>query len=515
MSYKDQTQRSLDTAPGFLIRSPGMPHRTVLPNWDHETQIRIFPAPHEDGGFKCTRESSVDNDFSDAVWAEPVARSLGVKEQFTYIDRIPGVSGKTPTSLFIDGITTLIKEKPREVPEAWLKWTEGGKTRAAKVQKVKTHIFWQGMELMRKGKMLKNAQGQLQPQWPVLIMGAVSLQMSFEMAGNKRVPTYQGAAPESIKGDDLASRAQRDQIYAQMFMIGDWCSIEHGRIMSIFQASASDTFEKPHYSFKLLGEFPLTSIADVIRQQWRPWDQLLRYHTAEEHVQMLCRAFPAEAVDYVFGATDLRDLLPATYKDAWKRYQATLHTWAPGFPTQGQPQQMPQGMYSYPPQQGTAAPQPNQGTAAPQLPPGVPTPQYQVQAPQPIQPMQAPMNPYQTQAPQPTLPVSAPQPTAPQPTAVGGMQVNFSGAPIEDSPDEGAIMQSGGFAETPQEFEYQQYAQAPAPAVAPQPTMPVQQPAPLVQGTPAGASPVVDQAQLQKALENLKNQRDKAARGGS
>ena len=137
MGYKAQVSRSLDTSPGFLIRAPNAPHRTVLPNWDKETQIRVFPQPHQDGGFRCMREGSTDNDFSDAVWSEPVARSLGVKEQFTYVDRIPGVTGKTPTSRFVEAIMSLIEEKPRDVPESWLGWIKGGKGRAAKVQKIK------------------------------------------------------------------------------------------------------------------------------------------------------------------------------------------------------------------------------------------------------------------------------------------------------------------------------------------------------------------------------------------
>ena len=208
MGYKQQVARSLDSSPGFLIKNPEAPHRTVLPNWDHETQIRIWPKPHADGGFECMREGSDDNNFGGAVWAEPVARSLGVKEQFTYIDRIPGITGKTPTSRLIEAVTSLIEDKPREVPESWIGWIKGGKKRAAKVQKTKTHVFFQGMEIMRKGELLQNESGQLQPMFPALVMGAVSLQMSFEELANTRVQDFQGPMPESIPGDDAAARTQ-------------------------------------------------------------------------------------------------------------------------------------------------------------------------------------------------------------------------------------------------------------------------------------------------------------------
>lgn len=487
VSYKDQVQRSLDTSPGFLIRAAGMPHRTVLPNWEHETQVRIFPQPHTDGGFKCMREGSDDNNFSDTVWSEPIARCLGVQEQFTYIDRIPGVTGKTPTSRLVEALYTLIDEKPRDVPESWVSWIKGSKKRAAKLQKTKRGIFWQGMEIMRKGKMLTNASGQVQPQFPVLIMGAVSLQMSFEEMSNTRVSGFQGPMPETIEGDDAASRAQRDLLYAQMFAIGDWCSIDHGRVMSIFQAEASGKFTMNHYSLKMLQELPLQSIAPMVQQQWTPWEKLLRYFSVEEHVQMLCRAFPPEAVDYVFGQSELRDLLPDTFKDSWKRYQASQLAWS-----QGMPQQPPQ-----PPQPPQAPP--------PQLPAGAPVTQVQTAPPAP------------PVAPPPVPPTTA---AAPQPPTLGGAAVDLSGATVEapqTAPPQ--IMGAEGFS-APAEFTMPQgpagTSTGPAAPVATPPLAPAATPeVQTTPGTPAAAENVVDQEALQRALGNLKSQRDQSAQGNS
>ena len=522
MGYKQQVQRSLDSSPGFLIKNPEAPHRTVLPNWDHETQIRIFPEPHPDGGFKCMREGSDDNNFSDAVWAEPVARSLGVKEQFTYIDRIPGITGKTPTSRLVEAITSLIEEKPRDVPESWIPWIKGGKGRAAKVQKTKTHVFWQSMEIMRKGKLLTNEAGQLQPQYPALVMGAVSLQMSFEKTGNRRTAGFQGPLPETIMGDGQAQRDQRDALYAQMFDLGDWCSIAHGRVMSIFQAPAAGDFTMNHYALNMVQELPLTAIAAQIRTMWRPWSQLLRYFTVEEHVQMLCRAFPPEAVDYAFGTTELRDLMPNTFKDAWKVYRAAQTTWTPGAQMPFQQQQLqssgaPAPQQSAPMGPAFAAGQPMQQFAAPAQAPQVntsaPSQQFTMPAPQ----QQAAPQPQFTMAPTGMPPTAAPAVTPPQQPAAqsfSGMAINFSGAPVEggsEAPSE-PIMQSQGFV-NPSEFAQPFNAAAPAaaPAVAPQPTQPAQP----AQGTPSGAAPVVDQVELARQLAALKGSRDQSAQGNS
>jgi hypothetical protein len=490
-----------------------MSHRTVLPNWDKETQIRIWPRPNENGGFCCMREGSSDNDFSEAVWSEPIARSLGVKEQFTYIDRIPGVTGKTPTSRLVEAVCSLIDEKPRDVPESWIGWTKGGKNRAPKVKAPARHILWQGMEIMRKGTLLTNASGQLQPQFPCLIVGSTSLQMSFEQLGNKQTPGFQGPMPETIQGSDEAARQQRDAAFAQMFEIGDWCSLEHGCIMSIFQAPPSGAFERPHYAIKMVQELPLTSIASVIQQQWTPWDKLLKYFTAEEHVQMLCRAFPPEAVDYAFGTTELRDLMPNTYKDAWKKYRASQTAWTPGM---GQPGALPQFAAS-PAQTGAPAPQqpqmapqqpqmaPQQPQMAPQqpqfAPTGAPAGQAPVMAPQPQ--LQQPQQPQQTQSGGQAAPVSS----------AGGMSVDLSGSAVEGPQDESAIMHTEGFAQTPAEFS-QPAGSAPvqpaaaAPAAASQPVQPAQ-------GTPAAAAPAVDQAQLLEMLAQLKAARDQSSQGNS
>ena len=497
-SYKQQTQRSLDTSPGFLIRAPGMPHKTLLPNWEKETQVRIFPAAHADGGFDCMRDGSDDSNFGNAVWAEPVARSLGVREQFTYVDRILGITGKTPTSRLVEAVSALIEEKPREVPDSWIGWTKGGKGRAAKVQKPRTHVFWQGMEIMRLGKFLLNASGQLQPQFPMLIMGAPSLQMSFEIDGNTRVKEFKGQAPETILGDDKTSRKKRDESYAAMFQLGDWCSIDHGRIMSIFQAPASARFEKPHYALKMLDELPLSGIAATIHQMWVPWDKLLRYFTVEQHMEMLCRAFPPEAVDYTFGTTELRDLMPAPYKDAWKRWLSSQTSWSPGM----NPQQFPQQTGAPTPQQ---APQPQQSGM------GLPANTQTAAAPSPnVQPqMMAAFT-----APAPTMTgASSGQVPLNAGISIGGMTLNLSGADVEGAPADTPIMQSAGFA-TPAEFAKPVGAPAPAADVAPAPTAPAQTQQSSM-GTPAAATPAVDPKELASVLAQLHGARTQASRGNA
>lgn len=516
MSYKQQVTRpGLDGSAGFMVKRPGQPHRTTMPSWKEETQFRVFPRPKPDGGFFPIRASTDDDDFGEAVWAEQVVRRLGVIEQFTYPVRIPGMQGESPTVILTNALLTLIKDKKKELAQRgfadWIDWPEGGTGRAARLTKPQDSIFWQGATVMARGKVFTNKAGQPAPQFPSMLMGTVSLRMGFEKIGNARSvdqagqPTYNGPTPDSIGGDDENARRQRDQIYAAMYQIGDWCSIEHGRILRIFQAPPStDGFDKPHYAIVPGNEFSLAGAEELVRKNWVPWDQLIWYHSAEEQVKLLCRAFPPEAVDYALNGTPYTDLLPANVKNAWRNQQASASQWpgyGPGTAQAPQAQQMqwPQQAQAPQPQQAQA-PQP-QMQAAPQpqqLTQGFPTPPVQ----QPQQPQQAPQMTLTPGAPMPSTAAPAPQPTSTAAPETAPMMLNgmdMSGAGVTQDDVDTSLAEAGGFEDV---AELQQ------PVTTPQssPLQPQQAPAPGT-ATPAGVAPIVPNDKLQAAVAQLRQGR--------
>jgi hypothetical protein len=321
MGYKDQVSLAgLDTSPGFLVKQPQMPHRTLTPSWDRgETQFRIFPAPRENGWFPM-RESPAENDFGPAVWAERTVKRFGVLNQFTYCTRVLGAQ-QSPTDKFVVALYTLINEKPREVPEDWLSWIKGASNQSARLpNKVRTSLFAQGAEIMRQGKLLVNSAGKRAPQFPALLMAPISVQLNFQEAANTRVEGVSLDGLDSLAGTDEATRAKIDELYANAFKLGDWCSIDKGRIIRIYQAPPR-TNEKPHYEVKAGDVLNLSSIAKRIQQLWCPWEKLLRFFTAAEQVEMLCKAFPPEAVDYVFASTEYAQYMPVEARGAWQRYK--------------------------------------------------------------------------------------------------------------------------------------------------------------------------------------------------
>jgi hypothetical protein len=133
-------------------------------------------------------------------------------------------------------------------------------------------------------------------------------------------------------------RKQLDKIYADMFALGDWCSPENGRIMRIYQIpQTAET--KPHYGIEMQDVLPLGPMETRVREVWTPWDQLLRYHTAEEQIGYLCRAFPLEAVDFALGRSEYEGLLPSHVRGSWQRLQQQMSgAWTPGLPGAAQQQ---------------------------------------------------------------------------------------------------------------------------------------------------------------------------------
>jgi hypothetical protein len=132
---------------------------------------------------------------------------------------------------------------------------------------------------------------------------------------------------------------QRDAICAKIFELGDWCSAEHGRVMKIFQAKLAEN-ERPHYDIEMGAEKPLSeAMRTRVRNFWTPWEDLLQYHTAEQQIGYLRRAFPKEVLDFALGRSEYEGLLPADIRGSWQQLQQRMAgAWSPGLPPAAQQQ---------------------------------------------------------------------------------------------------------------------------------------------------------------------------------
>jgi len=466
VGFKDQVSGGgLDSSSGFMIKNPAAPHRTQLPSWENETQLRVFPSPKAEGGWHTMRESDNDDNFGPAVWAEPVARRLGVFEQFTYVTRIPGSQTEDPTTKFCRAIIKTAKDHPHDIPSEWYEWTQKKGNAAPKIAHVNRGIFFQAAMFMIDGKLCTDrTTGQPAPQFPLLFMGTVSLLMSFQHLGNTLTPGYTGPKPDSVMLDDPQYQEKMDAIWAAMFKLGDWSSPLGGRLLRVFKAPSDGNFDKPHYAIDVAQNVPITGLEDKIRQFWMPWEQLLRFHSAEEQIGYLLRAFPAEAVDFALGRSEYETLLPAQVRGSWMRSKG--QGVAQGFTSQAATQQMVQ------PQ--TGAPTPSFGQQPPQQP-QQPAPQTQQPAPQTQQ-----------------------APSASSPWGTG------EAAPVDELPDTGVNVPG-----TPAEFAQPPQTQQTQTTAA---SYPGQVTAP---NTPAGAvaGGAVDPAGLAGALDKMNAGRRAAGEG--
>lgn len=433
MGFKDRVGGGgLDAMPGFMIRMPGMPHRTQLASWDKDTRLRVFPMPLGDGGWQPMRNSVENDDFGDAVTVEPCCRKLGVHEQFTVITRIPDHDGEPPINKFCKSMVSTAENSPHDLPREWCEWTKGARGRAPKIAKVQNCIFFQCAMLTINGEECINRQtGRPAPKYPALFMGSVSMLMTFSRLGNTLVENYNGPRPSSVAAQGEEGRKQLDRIYKDMFQIGDWCSPEGGRVMRVFQVPATQEM-KPHYGIEMQEEMPLGPIEHRAREVWKPWDQLLRYHTVEEQIGYLCRAFPIEAVDFTLGRSEYEGVLPTHVRGSWQRLQQQMvGAWSPGIPNAAQQQ-----MGGQPPMRMPGAGQSRQMPQQPQQP----TPPISM-SPQPQHPQQ-PTPPARTSAwgdgggdsfdDQPQYPTNSPAgPAVPQTPAAFSGQTNTPAASAE------------------------------------------------------------------------------------
>lgn len=346
----------LDGTPGFMLKMPGTPHSTQLPDWRTFTEIRVFPSPAENGDWHPMRTSIEYDQFGPGIEAKPACRKLGVYEQFTYITEIPGHDGEDPTTKLTRALISTAEESPHDLPREWAEWCKGGPGRAAKVGKVQTCVFFQGAALSIKGKPCQNRITKTaEPRFPILFMGSISLLMTFSRKGNTRVEGSD--MPAKLPAVDTPEgRQEFDRICGAAFELGDWCSAEHGRIMKIFQAEVGEN-ERPHYEIEMLDEKPLNeAMQNRVRDLWLPWDQLLRHHTAEQQIGYLKRAFPKEVLDFALGRSEYEGLLPEGVAGSWQKLQARLSgAWSPGMPDAAQHQVQQYQQSQQPPAQQAPA----------------------------------------------------------------------------------------------------------------------------------------------------------------
>ncbi len=364
MAYKDDVPQTegIGRYSGVFITNPGMPHVIQKPGEKGKTVFRIYPEV-QNGQEMPWRMSADPCDFSYWMFSERLVRMAGINDKFTCITAVKGQKREFqgPIDRFLTQMHNTIKNAPQTVPQEWLKWVKSYKEGGGGLPRTEMGGFLQGALVEEKGKKLIGGDGRSKPMHPVLLMLTRSAREGIEKQANTEVANYTGAP------DD----------YSKRFASGDVCSLAGGRLLQLtFIESTKESFA--HYQVNFLPQtWNLTPAKQMVVNEYKPWEKLIRYLTEQEQLDLLVQYFPPEAVDFVFGESNLADKLGAV-RGKWRAYLQARSGLQPVMPQQG---------YQHPPQQPQQPPQPQQQYVPPQgqyTPPSASTPAFAAPVPPPL-----------------------------------------------------------------------------------------------------------------------------------
>lgn len=328
------------------------------------TVFRIFPSFTDNGKELPGRVSRdeggtvryVDGELSDWIYPEYGVRYAGVKGKFSAFFRTPNGSDadNTPMRHFFKTLRKEIdddlKKGTGRFPPSWYPWVQRGiphgdaNSPQGALSKPGWFGFVQGACYENRGKVYTNKMGQPEPKAPCVLMLTYSAVTSVE-----------ALMKEKVAGVTVCHRAED-------YKIPEPVACATGRVARFVYVPASgEGFSK--YAVNMDQVCPIP--ADLAQSMRKPWNQVLRFLTEQEQVNILCQHFEASAVDYALRSSQFGDLLPAEVRGTWGRLTGAA-------PTQVATSYTPPAAQPYPsnPSAGFAPVTPSV-TAPPQMAPSI------------------------------------------------------------------------------------------------------------------------------------------------
>lgn len=395
MGYKEDVKtekgQGLERFAGVEFLLPGNDRYIVegLSGEKGVTVFRIYPEIDANGVELPLRNSPNPDDFTYWMRPEKAMRRCGVNQHFSVFVRPYGKEHNYvgPIERFSNTLYKVFKDNANAAvfPPAYRSWTGRG----GALPRIEYLGLVQGMLFESRGR--KYAKGaQATPLHPTILLVNKSARNALERIVNDDHTL------------DLVSTQGGRAVFLQYVP-------QQGTTLSHYEVSPSHV--------------PTAVDLETVRADWKPWEELLKFHTEEEQMGLLINHFPPDILDYVFGTSPMAALLPPSARGAWAR---RMHMAAAA-------QQPQPGHYSEPVYADGSAPTVGHWAQAPMAPaaPVVSTPAPQAPGsytPAPAAPVvsaPAPVVMRQPQAPVMQSPAPAPQaPVAVQmPQAPGGMQM--------------------------------------------------------------------------------------------
>ncbi len=393
MAYKDTVRGGGKGPDGVNVLQTSSSKSYWAAGWKGINEFRPYACPDGQGGVSPARMSTTPNDFSDFIIAAETVVYTGQHRKLTFISEWKGMS---------DAEESPAMRLHRTIHKAWEsgafpQWKPFVYGRNAFIQKPGISVFMQGKLIKHNGKKVDRDD--------VVFMVKQSGRWALEKLLSEQNPDYQHPGDESAI--DLA----------KYFKYPDPTAPNGGCL--VVEPKEATQERNAHYAVGLGTSLPVDVKAMI--GAWTPWDQTLKYMTAEEQIQLFMTAYSPEILAYAFQGTPwLTDEIKACYP------QQGNVGYQPGqYAGQQQPVgQPPVGGYGQPPQQPPMqqpAQQPvQQPVQQPAGQPGFAQPQTMPQGGQPADPTQPPAfaqpgTPPQAQAGMPGYP--APGTPGAQPSA--------------------------------------------------------------------------------------------------
>ena len=369
-SYGKQRASSegLERFSGVAICKPGVSMNIQTASADKgPTYFRIYPEISEAGVELPQFQSADPFDWSCWMKFEKYVRNAGVNGKFTCLTRtkilldkgtkhrignevsahevreliaqdkviedLADINYSGPLEYFFQNLYWGIKKSPGAFPPEWTTWID---KKGAALPRVDAGGLLQGILIQQNGKAQPRG-GDGYFSHPVLMMLTKTAREELENMCKTEVPNYRG------RPDDYPAR----------FVSGDLVSCQSGCPISIVLKPGTGREVSQYQIVSTRQVFPLP--VQLVARDWKPWDKFLNYLTEQEQLDMLCRYFPPEAVDYIFqGTVGWRSMLPPQIQGAFIRRGAPVATPAITAPQPGQVAGSP--AFQPPPAQAAAAP---------------------------------------------------------------------------------------------------------------------------------------------------------------
>jgi hypothetical protein len=283
------------------------------------TRFRILPALDMESGEELlamnpeaviTEDTPFEEIFSDTLLLVEVADGIGTTAS-TFIssvthDRAGNAIQErwSPTKVVCRKLSFKLQEaallkgagRPTDVPDAWGQWYKDSRRLQRLTKAPSDLILMQVMAYEINGEIKKNAQTE-EPEWvtPAVLPIPRSAQANFLT--------------------DLKTKERSDEdLSPGNNIFGDFCTCAAGSILMLRKIAASGESDRNSYNIRKLSAMPLD--INMVKENWKPWDEVVRLPTVEDTIEWLIEAFDGAAVAYALRGGAYESYIPVEYAHA-------------------------------------------------------------------------------------------------------------------------------------------------------------------------------------------------------